>query len=346
MLRKFLLPGAAVLFIGLLLVVFLIRNRNIIPDSIEDNRFLLDTVVSIKLYNSVREDILDEAFSLIENYENLFSRHKKDSDISRINLAAAGTPTVVSGETGNLLTTALDYARLSEGRFDPTVGPLVQLWGIGTENPHVPDTLKIAEALPLVNYSAVTVSRETGGITLEKEGMMLDLGGIAKGWIADRIGEFLIENRETHFLINLGGNVLVHGGKPEGKAGIIPFKVGMQNPFESRGRYLGVFSLTEGSVVSSGIYERFFESGGTRYHHILNTADGYPVRNNLAAVTVLSELSIDGDALSTTLFTLGLDKGIQLVENLDGIDAAFVTMDGKVILTPGAARRYESSENE
>jgi len=345
MFRLKLIVGTGVIFLILILLIFFLAKERT-PGDIEDNRLLLDTVVSIKLFRSNREDVLDEAFTLIEKYEDQLSRYKKSSEIALINAASPGTSVTVSPETVELIKTALNYAELSEGSFDPSIAPLVDLWGIGKENPHIPTAKEIEKVLPLVDYASVIIDKDTGTVTLKKDGMNLDLGGITKGWIADRVGEFLIENGEKHFLINLGGNVLVHGGKPEGKSGNKPFKIGMQNPFDDRGRYLGVFSLKEGSVVSSGIYERFFESEGVRYHHILSTADGFPVDNDLSAVTILSEQSIDGDALSTTVFTLGLESGLKLVRSLEGIEAAFVTREGAVVLTPGAAERFNADNSE
>ncbi len=338
---KWLFISAAILLFTLLLLFFIYSDRipGRLPGDIEENRFLLDTVISIKLYQSNRNDILDEAFTLIELYENQLSRHKSSSEISRINDAGAGIPTSVSDTTRELIETALKYAELSRGSFDPTVAPLVDLWGIGSENPRIPEETEITEVLPLVDYSSVVIDDDAGTVLLGKKGMALDLGGIAKGWIADRVGEFLIRNGEEHFLINLGGNVLVHGGKP-GKKGSSAFKIGVQNPFEKRGLYLGFFILDEGSVVSSGIYERYFESGGVRYHHILSTQDGFPVENRLAAVTILSKRSVDGDALSTTVFALGLDAGMKLVLSLEGKEAVFITREGKVVSTPGAEKKY------
>jgi thiamine biosynthesis lipoprotein len=235
--------------------------------------------------------------------------------------------------------TAIGYAALSAGRFDPSVGPLVDLWGIGSESARVPGNDEIRTVLPLVNYRGIQVDPEANTITLENEGMAVDLGAIAKGWIADRMIDYLRENGEEHILANLGGNVMVSGGKPDGK----PFKIGMQNPLSDRGEYLGIFSLTDGSVVSSGIYERFMESDGVRYHHILDTVNGYPADNGLASVTVISDHSVDGDALSTTLFILGIDEGFKLLDSLPGIEAAFTTKDNRVVMTSGAAGIFEAT---
>ena len=304
---------------------------------LDDSRFMLDTIVSIRLYGSDDETALEGAFGVIEDYENLLSRHRVGSDVSRINDAPAGTAVPAAPETLEVLGFALKYADLSGGAFDPTVGPLVDLWGIGTDAARVPEPEEIDRVLGRIDYRQVSMDAEGGTVALGRPGMSLDLGGVAKGWIADETARYLRGEGQGHFLINLGGNILVSGGKPDGK----PFRIGMQDPYGETGRYLGIFEVSDRAVVSSGVYERFFEQDGIRYHHILNTKNGYPVRNGLAAVTVLTSLSADGDALSTTLFALGLEEGSALARGLDDVEAAFITEDGAVYMTEGAAAIFE-----
>ena len=213
---------------------------------------------------------------------------------------------------------------------------MVNLWGIGGENPRIPSQQEISAIRHLVDFREIRLDTEGGEVSLNQPGMQLDLGGIAKGWIADDIADYLEANGARHVLINLGGNVRLLGGKPDGQ----PFRIGMQDPFDGRGNYLGVFTVEEGSIVSSGVYERYFEADGVRYHHILDTESGFPVDNGLAAVTVLSDFSMDGDALSTALFALGLEAGLELVMTLDRVEAAFVTMERDIVLTPGAAEVF------
>ena len=309
-------------------------SRTLTPDppavgDIDDNRFLLDTIVSIRIYESDDREMLDDAFDAIADYESLLSRHHSESEISMIN--RSGGPQVVSPDTLEVLSAALDYAGLTDGAFDPTVGPLVDLWGIGTDDPGIPSDDELKAVLELVDYREVSTDGDT--VSLGRDGMTLDLGGVAKGWIADRIADRLHRDGAEHVLINLGGNVRVSGGKPGGE----DFRIGMQDPDDERGAYLGIFSLADGSVVSSGVYERFFEEDGVRYHHILDTVSGYPAENGLSAVTVISDRSVDGDALSTALFVLGLEKGLELAGSLDGVEAAFVTDEGRIVMTAGAA---------
>jgi len=332
--------------IGLTLTLRFMGRQDSGTSTIESNGFHLDTLVSIRVYQSDRQEILDGAFELIEVLENQLSHYRISSEISRINSAPVGTAVTVSDSTRELIAIGLRYARLSDGAFDPTIGALVKLWGIGSEKARLPSPHEIQATLSLVDYRAVSITSET--VTLERQSpaptssparMTLDLGGIAKGWIADRVAEFLQNSGEHNFLINLGGNIVVSGSKPNGEA----YKIGMQDPFGDRGKYLGIFTLEGGSVVSSGIYERFSELDGKRYHHILSTSNGYPIDNGLAGVTILSEHSVDGDALSTAIFALGIEEGLRLAQSLDGIEAALVDTDGNILITPGAAANFKPS---
>ena len=310
------------------------------PGDIEGDRFLLDTLVSIRIYDSKDRSLLEDAFDAISRYENELVRYRPGSQTARINASGWDAPVEVSRNTMELLGTALRFAEISRGRFDPTVGALVDLWGIGGENPRVPDDSEIQAALASVGYEDVIVNTETRTVRLKRPGTLLDLGAVTKGWIADAVIENLAESGARHVLINLGGNVRVIGGKPGGK----PYRIGLQDPFSERGRYLGVFTLMEGSVISSGVYERFFESEGRRYHHILDTRTGGPVENGLAAVTVISRGAADGDALSTALFALGLDEGMKTAAGMEGVEAAFITHEGTVVLSPGARDMFEASD--
>lgn len=168
-------------------------------------------------------------------------------------------------------------------------------------------------------------------LTFAKEGMGLDLGAIAKGYIADRIKDYLLEQGVKSATINLGGNVLCVGEKPEGT----PFKIGIQKPFSDRSETIAVMNISDKSVVSSGIYERYFEKDGKIYHHILNPATGYPYDNHLVSVTIISDKSVDGDGLSTSCFALGLDKGMELINSLPDVQAVFITDDYELHYSDG-----------
>lgn len=217
---------------------------------------------------------------------------------------------------------------MSSGTLDPTIGPLVELWGIGSETASVPSKESIEELLSLVNYRNVLLDSETNSVFLILEGMKLDLGAIVKGYVADEIVSILDENHINSAIINLGGNVYVKGKRSDGS----PWRIGIQNPFEARGAYLGIAEVVDQTVVTSGIYERFIEKDGVIYHHILNPSDGYCVENDLASVTIISTSSIEADSYSTVLFALGLEEGMRFA-NDSGINAIFITRDRKVYLS-------------
>lgn len=235
--------------------------RNTTPISRTD--FYFDTVIQITLYDTDDESVLDGCFSLAEKYENLFSATKEGSDVWNINHAGGKTVTV-SEETAALLVTAADYANTTEGVIDPTIRPLSELWHFGSNGEaHVPEDNEIKEALSHVSYDAirfgVAPSDETGEsvyrtVTLTDKKAAVDLGFIAKGYIADKMKAYLLSQGVKSACISLGGNVLAIGEKPDGS----PFRIGIQEPFAESGKSLDTVEIRDTSVVTSGIYERCF----------------------------------------------------------------------------------------
>lgn len=284
--------------------------------------FRLDTVVTITIYDSEDTSLLDGAMELCNYYENLLSRTRETSEIYQMN---HGTRQEISDETAALLALALSYSEKTDGLFDPTIGPISSLWDFHAEDPKAPQDELIQKALPLVDYRNVTLSGNT--VTFRKKGMMLDLGGIAKGYIADRIKDYLTEQGVTSAIINLGGNVLCIGSRPDGT----PFQVGIQQPFEEGSSTdITPLQIRDQSVVTSGIYQRYFEADGIFYHHILDPKTGFPCENELASVTIICDQSADGDTLSTSCFLMGLEKGLAYVNDLEDVQAVFITKEGEV----------------
>lgn len=299
---------------------------------ITKSSFLLNTVVTINIYDKQDKAILNDCFDLISKYESIYSRTNKDSELYALNNGTAphdGFTYPISDELNDILKFGLYYGKLSGGSFDITIEPVSSLWDFTAENPKVPDNERIKAALPLVDYQNVTL--KDNKVTFAKNGMGFDLGAIAKGYIADRVKELLIKKGVKSAMINLGGNVLCVGNKPDGA----PFKVGIQKPFADRNETAAVMKLSDLSVVSSGIYERCFKKNGTLYHHILDPKTGYSFDNDLISVTIISKASVDGDGLSTTCFTLGLEKGLELIDSLPDTYAAFITKDYKIHYSKG-----------
>lgn len=304
--------------------------KNIEP--ISRTGFYFDTVIQVTLYDTEDERILDGCFALAEKYENLFSATKEGSDVWNINHANGETVTV-SEETAALLVTAADYANTTEGAVDPTIFPVSALWNFGSEKEtHVPEDDDIKEALSHVSCDMIRFgtapSEETGDpvyhtVTLADPEAAVDLGFIAKGYIADKMKEYLLSQGVGSACISLGGNVLAVGEKPDGS----PFKVGIQKPFAKAGTALDTVEIRDTSVVTSGIYERCFYKDGVLYHHVLDTSTGYPVDNDLASVTIICESSTKADALSTSCLCMGLEKGRRFLDG-ENVEYLLITKDG------------------
>ncbi len=288
--------------------------------------FLLDTVITIQIYDIQDEDLLEGAFALCSEYEALLSRTIETSEISLIN-AANGNAVLVSDETIELLELGIYYSELSDGAFDITIAPLSILWDFSNNEGIIPDENEIQATLANIDYTAISIEGNT--VTMKNPDAMIDLGGIAKGYIADKIKAYLTENGVEHAIINLGGNILTIGGHVNGS----DFTVGIQEPFGETNTAITSVSLNDQSLVSSGIYERYFELNDVIYHHILNPETGYPYETELYGVTIISDNSVDGDALSTICMTKSLEEGLEFIQSLDNIDAIFITDDMEVIST-------------
>ena len=295
--------------------------------------FALDTVCIIMLYDQARPEVYEDIFARIHEIERRMSFFRPDSDIVRINAAAGIAPVQVNDDVFLLIERALDHAEMSGGAFDPTIGPLVSLWGIGGDDPRIPSQEEINAVLPLINWRDVELNSEQGTVFLRQPGMALDLGAIAKGYAADEAAEIIRRARLRRGLVDLGGNVVTHGVKQDRT----PWRVGLQNPLGERGTYVGVISGWDMTVVTSGVTERYFIYDGLRYHHLFSPFDGYPARTGLLSATIVGTVSMDADALSTSIFVLGYERGRDLVESLMGVEAIFIFEDKSIRKTTGVA---------
>lgn len=297
--------------------------------------FYFNTIITVTIYQDISDSIMNDCFALAEQYENYFSNTIPDSDISRIN-TSGGKPVTVHDETIELLQEGISYGKLSGGRFDITIGKLSDLWDISTKalleetnDSMIPQESEIADALSTIDYRNIKI--DGNEVTLLNPDAKIDLGGIAKGYIADCMKKFLNDNGITSGFINLGGNFLALGPKQTGDA----YVVGIQKPFDQNQTVLASVEVTNQTVVTSGIYERYFSVNNVIYHHILDTNSGYPYDNNLLSITIITDKSIDGDALSTTCFSLGLNDGMALVESLPDTEAIFITDDNELHVSSG-----------
>ncbi|MTI59910.1 MAG: FAD:protein FMN transferase [Firmicutes bacterium] len=292
--------------------------------------FLMGTVVQMRVYGSNAQEVIDNSFARLREIENEMSTTIVSSEISRIN-THPGEDIKVNADTYRVIKKAVEYANLTNGRFNPAIGPLVKLWGIGTENARVPAKDEIKEALKLVNYQWIDLDDKQMTVMLEKQGMSLDLGAIAKGYAADEVRKIVKDSKVKSAYVNLGGNVLVIGGKSDGT----PWKVGIQDPRHNRGNVMASIDVRDKTLVTSGNYERYFEKDGVIYHHILDPDTGYPADSGLLSCTIITTDSFDADVLSTSIFILGPAKGLELVEEIDGVEAMLITKDLGIILSSG-----------
>ena len=307
----------------LLALLLLLSGCGTVSEPITKTGFYFDTVIQVTIYDAEKKLCLDECMELAGKYENMLSPTIEGSDIWNIN-HSNGEPVTVSKETAELLETALFYCEMSGGRIDLTMETVSNLWDFHADNEtsnQIPDKAVLEKALSHVDYHNLLIENDT--VTLLDPDSAISLGFIAKGYIADKIKEYLLSQNVESAIINLGGNLLAVGTRPDGT----PFQFGIQMPFDEQGSSITTLSVSDKSTVSSGVYERYFYQDDILYHHILDTASGYPVQNHLLGVTILSDSSTMGDALSTTCFVLGPGDGMELIESLEDVEAIFITDD-------------------
>lgn len=336
--KKYLLSSYIFLIPFIFIIIFSgCTTKNAEP--ISKTQFALDTYCTISIYDRVPEKVMEDGFNSIKDIEDRMSVNIKSSEVSKINENAGIKPVKVSYDTFYVLKKAVYYASLEKGYFDITIGPIVNLWNIGTDKARVPSPEEIKNKLPLVNYKQIIFDDKNRTIMLKNKGMSIDLGGIAKGYAADKVAKVLKTKGVKHAIINLGGNILTIGTRPDGR----PWRIGIQTPFKPRGEYLGIVEVSNKAVVTSGVYERFFEKNGKLYHHLLNPFTGYPANNHLYSVTIITDKSVDADALSKT-FVMGLDQGMKVIESLQGVEAVFVTDNKEVYITPGLKGNFKITD--
>ncbi len=327
--------------LGLLFMILITGCGQRQLEEVTANDFALGTTCSIKLFGTGNREYLQPALDIAKEIEEKMSVHLEASEISRVNSRAGKEPVQVSDETFALVQRAYEYSEMGEGVFDLTIGPLVSLWDIGSGSEEVPDDQAVSDALQLVNYSDLVLDPEEKKIGFRRDGMRIDLGAIAKGYAADRMVAYLKGQGVKYGIINLGGNVYAFGEKN----GSSPWKIGIQSPDDERGRYIGVLEARDRAVVTSGKYERYFTENGRRYHHILNTENGYPVENGISSVSVVSADAAAADALSTLVFGLGLEEGLRLSEELEDVEAIIITGEAVVYTTSGLRDSFRLTDS-
>ena len=292
--------------------------------------FYFDTVVTVTLWGAP-EGLMEQIWAECTRYEQMLSKTIVTSDVGRIN-AAAGKPVTVHPETWAILQKAKEISALSGGAFSITIAPVTALWSFTgmTTNTVPTDEARLA-AVALVDDQQIILG-DNYTVTIPV-GMQIDLGGIAKGYIADKVAD-LIRHQAYAGIVSLGGNVYTVGQKPNGD----PFSVGIADPNHSS-QYMAIIYTGDGTVVTSGTYERGFSFGGVRLHHILDPETGWPAQSDLLSATFVMKSSMEADAMATACIVLGSEKALELA-NSQGLDAVFIKTDGTVLFTDGFAEKY------
>lgn len=315
----------------------------------EKNFITMDTPMKLTAYGPNAQKAVDESIQKLYELNDMASSTISSSDVSKINNAAGKNYVKVHPEIIKMLVASQKYSKLSNGAWDITVGPLINLWGIGTDKAKVPSEDEIKSKLPLVGYEKIIIDEKNSSVMLKESGMSIDLGGIAKGFAADEVLKIYKKYNIKDGLINLGSSSIYAVGKSENSH---PWSIGIKNPRnEIAGNYLGIIKASDEALSTSGDYERYFIKDGKRYHHILNPSTGYPVDNGIMSVTVMvsgdvADNSMLADIMSLTVFELGTEKGIKLIDSMPNLACEITTTDYKVYKSSRFKGRISNLSND
>ena len=297
--------------------------------------FAMDTYMTVTAYGAKAQEAVDEAEAEIQRLDELLSTGNEESEIAQLNQNKSAT---LSEDAGYLVERALELNKETDGAFDIAIYPVMEAWGFPTQNYQVPTADTLESLLKLADASQIIYDENSRKISFGREGMKIDLGGIAKGYTSSRIMDIYKENNISSGLVNLGGNVQALGTKPDGSK----WRVAVQSPDDTED-YLGILSVEDKAVITSGGYERYFEQDGKTYHHIINPKTGYPAENGLTSVTVVSEDGTLADGLSTSLFIMGKEEAIEFWRaHSDEFDIIMMTDEGKLYMTEGIQNDFST----
>ena len=294
----------------------------------ESEIFALDTAITLKVYGSKRVVVLKKLEDKINELDEMLSTGKETSEVSRLNRSGVA---VLSPTVANLVKRSLDIYKKTDGLFDITIYPLMELWGFPTKNYRVPSEKEIEEKLKLVGSDKIDFNEETRKISFKNKGMEIDFGGIGKGYITDELVKILTDEKVESAIINLGGNVFGFRKKPDGSL----WNIAIRDPNEPD-KYMAAIRLEDSAVITSGGYERYFEENGIIYHHILDPRTGKPSDSGLKSVSIISKDGTLADALSTSLFIMGEEKAIGYwKKNGSDFDILLMTKDNRLLVSEG-----------
>lgn len=278
----------------------------------EETEFLFDTVCTITVYERGKEDAIKKAFSESGEIHSLADFFDPESDVSRINQAKSGEKVEVSPHIIKMIDISNKVREKSNGAFDISIAPITRLWNFDDENPMPPEKEEVLAALRISKREVPQIDEEKNTVKKIYSETKIDLGGVAKGYAADLAAKVLLENGVKSAIIDFGGNIVVLGKNPKRTDGI--WKIGIQKPFAPTGEYRDILEIQSGAVVTSGIYERFFEYEGEIFHHIIDPRSGFPAKQNFGSVTVLGESSALSDCIATAAYVLGEEEAEDLAK--------------------------------
>lgn len=303
----------------------------------EASSFGMNTNITYRVFGEKAELAVVDAKSELSRLENKLSRFIPDSEVSKINLFAGKEHVNISCDTYEVLSFAHLLSEISNGLFDITVGPLIDLWDY-KHSFHEPEKIKIQSVLSKVNFHDLLLNSQDKAASLQKAGQSIDLGGIGKGYASDRFIKILQKHGVSSAFINIGGNVSTLGNKPDGSL----WSVGIRHPRHD-GCLIGAVKVIGKAVVTSGDYERYFiDCKGNRWHHILNPTTGYPAKSGLISVTVVADSALAADTLSTAIFVSGINKGLGYLAQFPGTEAVLIDNHQQVFITQGLKECYQA----
>ncbi|MDM8100276.1 FAD:protein FMN transferase [Oceanobacillus oncorhynchi] len=291
----------------------------------------MGTIIQLSVQHDYADFIWDELILRLTEYEKRFSAHDASSELMEVNQNAGIRPVKVNPSLYQLIKIGKKHSTPADSALNITIGPLVQAWRIGFEDANVPSPKTIASLLSKTNAENIILNEEEQTVFLKHTGMFIDLGALAKGFIADLLIQDLESMDVSEALINLGGNVITHGNSPNQADGY--WRIGIQHPLLPRGKYIAVLNALNQSVVTSGIYERNFTKDNRTYHHILDPRTGYPIESEIAGLTIVSKKSVDGEIWTSRLFGKSPRQIIDALDPLEDIEGIVVTMDGEMCYT-------------
>jgi len=293
---------------------------------------LMGTTITVSICDPQADELLAHCFELLRSYEHRFSANDASSELMEVNHQAGIAPVQVHPDLFELIALGTLHSQAKNSHLNIAIGPLVQTWRIGFSNARRPAPEEIEQAILKIDPQQIQLDQENYTVFLKRPGMKIDLGALAKGYSADLIATYLRGKGIKDALIDLGGNILTVGQHPVKQQ---PWRIGIQNPVEKRGNHLLVLSIKDKSVVTSGIYERHLEVDGQSFHHIFDSATGYPVETDLASITIISDRSVDGEIWTTRLFGDSSTSILNTIESLPGIETLLVSQSGKIAYTSG-----------